>query len=171
MTVLTKSNFIKVNLKLKKWLKGIIADVHPTVKFGENTYVWSFAVICEGVEIGDNCVVGSGVFIGRSCKIGNNVRIQDKAFIVDRMIIEDDVFIGPCVVTTNDKYPVVNNPNYEALPPFLGRGCSIGANATILPGVKIGSYAMVGAGAVVTKDIAPDTIVVGCPAVVKRKGL
>jgi acetyltransferase-like isoleucine patch superfamily enzyme len=146
------------------WLKGVIADVHPTVKFGKNTYVWSFAVICEGVEIGNNCVIGSGVFIGRDCKIGNNVRIQDKAFIVDRMIIEDEVFVGPCVVTTNDKYPVVNNPRYEALSPILGMGCSIGANATVLPGVRIGSYAMVGAGAVVTRNVPSRTTVIGSPA-------
>ena|SRR4030042_3266321 len=147
-----------------KWLKGVIADVHPTVKFGKNSYVWSFAVICEGVEIGDNCVVGSGVFIGRNCKIGNNVRIQDKAFLVDRMIIQDNVFIGPCVAMTNDKYPMVNNLNYEALPPILENGCSLGANCTILPGVRIGRGAMIGAGAVVTKDVLPGEVVVGSPA-------
>lgn len=148
----------------KPWLKGIIADVHPTVKIGLNSFVWSFAVICEGVEIGNNCVVGSGVFIGRDCKIGDNVRIQDKAFLVDRMIIQDNVFIGPCVVMTNDKYPVVNNLNYDALPPILENGCSLGANCTILPGVRIGRNAMIGAGAVVTKDVLPWEVVIGSPA-------
>ena len=140
-------------MKNKKWFKGVMADVDPSVKIGKNSYVWSFAVICKDVVIGDNCVVGSGVFIGRNCKIGNNVRIQDKAHITDRMTIEDDVFIGPCAVTMNDKRPIVNNPNYEVSPPYLEKGCSIGANSMILPGVRIGSHAMIGAGAVVTKDV------------------
>lgn len=150
------------------WLKGIIADVHPSVKIGENSYIWSFAVICEGVEIGNNSVVGSGVYIGRGCKIGNGVRIQDKAHITDHMIIEDNVFIGPCAVTMNDKYPMANNPSYKVCAPHLSKGCSIGANAMILPGVKIGEGAMVGSGSVVTKDVESNTVVMGCPA--KRMG-
>jgi len=149
---------------MKRWLKGVIADVHPTVKFGRNSYVWSFAVICEGVEIGDNCVVGSGVYIGKGCKIGNNVRIQDKAHLTDRMIIEDAVFVGPCVVTMNDKYPVVNNPGYKCCPPRFEKGCSVGAGAAILPGVTVGRGAMVASGSVVARDVLPGTVVMGCPA-------
>jgi acetyltransferase-like isoleucine patch superfamily enzyme len=151
------------------YLKGIMADVHPSVTIGENSFVWSFAVICRDVVIGDNCVVGSGVYIGKGCKIGNNVRIQDKAHITDRMIIEDDVFIGPCAVTMNDKYPVVNNPEYVAFPPYFEKGCSIGSNATILPGVRIGAYAIVGAGAVVTKDVPAYIVVFGVPAIPKQE--
>jgi len=148
----------------KKYLKGVMADVHPSVKIGKNSYVWSFAVILEGVEIGDNCVVGSGVYIGKNTKIGNNVRIQDKAHITDRMTIEDDVFIGPNATTMNDKYPQVFNPNYKVCPPYVEKGCSIGANATILPGIRIGKGSIIGAGSVVTKDVPPVTIVMGVPA-------
>jgi acetyltransferase-like isoleucine patch superfamily enzyme len=84
------------------------------------------------------------------------------------MTIEDNVFIGPCAVTMNDKYPVVNNPSYVACPPYLETHCSIGAGAVILPGVRVGRGSMVGAGAVVTKDVAPLTLVVGCPATHKE---
>ncbi len=169
MVVLNKLNFINMSQRVKRWLKGVVVDVHPSVSFGKDTYVWSFAVICEGTTIGDNCVIGSGVFIGKHCRIGNNVRIQSKAFLVNQMVVKDDVFIGPCAVTMDDKYPVVNNSNYKKCPPFFEKGCSIGANAMILPGVRIGHHAMVGAGAVVTKDVLPGVLVVGCPAISKGK--
>lgn len=151
------------------WLKGVIADVHPTVKFGENTFVWSFAVICEGVEIGGNSVVGSNSFIGKNCKIGDRVRIQSNVFLSNGTIIEDDVIIGPGVSMTDDKYPIVCNPSYLSLPPYIERGCSIGAGAVILPGVRIGEKALVGAGAVVTRDVPSGTTVVGCPAKINQK--
>ncbi len=146
------------------WLKGIVADVHPTVKFGKNSYVWSFAIICKGVEIGDNCVIGSAVYIGKETKIGNNVRIGDKAHVTDHMTIENGVFIAPMAIMMNDKRPVVNNPGFERLDPYLEEGCSLGCASVILPGVRVGRKAMVGAGAVVTKDVFPGTTVTGCPA-------
>lgn len=130
--------------------------------------VWSFAVICEGVTVGDDCVIGSRVFVGKGCKIGNGVRIQDGAHLTPGMIVEDDVFIGPMVVTMNDKYPKVRNPNYEARPPHLSEGCSIGAGAVLLPGIRVGKYASIGAGAVVTKDVPDGMIVVGNPAKTKK---
>lgn len=163
--------FLGETLSKAKWLKGIIADVHSTVRIGKNSFVWSFAVICRGVVIGDNCVIGSGVYIGKGCRIGNNVRIQDKAHITDRMTIEDSVFIGPCAVTMNDKYPKVNNPKYEVSPPYFETGCSIGANSMILPGVRVGSYAIVGAGSVVTKNVTPGTLVYGIPSRESKKKL
>jgi UDP-2-acetamido-3-amino-2,3-dideoxy-glucuronate N-acetyltransferase len=146
-------------------MKGILADIHSSVKFGNNVSVWSFAVICEGVEIGDDCAIGSGVYVGKNCKIGNGVRIQDKAHITDYAIFEDKVFIGPCVVTMNDRYPKVNNPEYRREPPYFEEGCSVGAGAVILPGVRVGKFSMIGAGAVVTKDVAARTTVIGCPAI------
>ena len=151
------------------WLKGIIADVHPTVKIGRESYVWSFAVICPGVEIGDGCVVGSGVYIGRNCKIGNGVRIQDKVHITDHTVVEDNVFFGPCAVTMNDRYPRSGNPDYIMEPPYFEEGCSIGAGAVILPGVRIGKYSIVAAGAVVTKNISENVVVAGIPAVFMRQ--
>ncbi len=146
------------------WLKGIVADIHPSVRFGKDTYVWSFAVICEGVEIGDNSVIGSGVYIGRNTKIGNNVRIGDKAHVTDHMIIEDNVFIAPMAIMMNDKRPVVNNPGFKRCDPYLEESCSLGCASVILPGVRVGKRAMIGAGAVVTKNVDPKTTVIGCPA-------
>lgn len=151
----------------KPWLKGIIADVHPSVVIGENTAIWSFAVLLADTIIGSNCAVGSSCYIGKRCKIGNNVRIQDKAHITDETIIEDDVFIGPCVVTMNDRHPR-SGKSYTMEPPYFERGCSIGAGAVILPGVRIGENSMVGAGAVVTKSIPPNVVVTGIPAIFKR---
>lgn len=146
-------------------LKGVIADIHPSVTMGEGTDVWSFAVILEGTEIGSNCAIGSCAYVGRRCKIGNNVRIQDKVHITDNVIMEDNVFVGPCAVTMDDRYPRAGKP-YKHEPPYFEEGCSIGAGAVILPGVRIGKNAMVGAGAVVTHNVLPNMIVIGIPAVV-----
>jgi acetyltransferase-like isoleucine patch superfamily enzyme len=151
------------------WLKGIIADVHPSVVLGENTFVWSFAVVLEGAVIGDNCAIGSGVYVGKNCKLGNWVRLQDKVHITDHITIEDNVFFGPCAVTMNDRYPKSNNPGYSIYPPFFEEGCSIGAGAVILPGVRVGKNSIVGAGAVVTHDVPEGIVVAGVPAIFKRK--
>jgi acetyltransferase-like isoleucine patch superfamily enzyme len=145
-------------------IKGIVADVHETAKLGAGTVVWSFAVVCAGVRTGVNCAIGSGVYVGRDAVLGESVRVQDKAHLTDRMVIGDRVFIGPCAVFVNDRHPRVNNPRYRAEPPIVEDDASIGANATILPGVRIGRGAVVGAGAVVTKDVEPYTTVVGNPA-------
>jgi len=151
------------------WLKGMIADVHPSVKMGENTFVWSFAIICEGVVIGNNCVVGSAVYIGKETKIGNGVRIGDKAHVTDHMTIEDNVFIAAMAIMMNDKYPIVNNPRFKRCDPYLEEGCSIGCASVILPGVRIGKKAIVGAGAVVSHDVPPGVIIRGLPArIIKR---
>ena len=131
--------------------------------------MWSFAVICEGVEVGNDCVVGSGVYIGKDTKIGNGVRIEDKAHITDHMIIEDNVFIATGVLMVNDKKPIANNPNYTRCNPKLREGCSLGCGAIILPGVEVGKGAMVGAGAVVTKNVEPGDCVIGCPAQPMRR--
>ena len=140
------------------------AVIHHTVKFGENVTVWQFASILEGTEIGDDCVVGSGVWIGRNCVLGKGVRIQDKAHITNNAIIGDDVFIGPGVMTSDDKYPRVGNKEYQSFPPIICDGASLGAGVILLPGVKIGKGAMVGAGAVVTRDVPPNLTVLGVPA-------
>lgn len=147
-----------------------MADVHPltvvdsSVRFGERVKVYQFATICAGTVIGDDCVIGSSVWIGRNCLIRNGVRIQDKAFIVNGAVICSDVFIGPGVVMTDDRHPVAGNKEYNAEPPFICSGASIGAGAVILPGVRIGVRARVGAGAVVTHDVPSDLTVIGLPA-------
>jgi UDP-2-acetamido-3-amino-2,3-dideoxy-glucuronate N-acetyltransferase len=138
--------------------------VHPSAVLGGGSVVWQFANICLGVKTGTNCAIGSGVYVGRYTVMGDDVRVQDKAHLTDRMIIGDRVFIGPCAVFINDRHPVVNNPDYKPEPPIVEDDVSVGANATILPGVRLGRGCVVGAGAVVTKDVAPGTIVAGNPA-------
>jgi len=145
------------------YLKGVIVDIHPSVKVGENTSIWSFVVILEGSKIGSNSILGSSVYIGRNCKIGTNVRIQDKVLLTDGVVVEDDVFIGPGVITTDSKYPKSGQPCIH-LPCYFEKGCSIGAGAIILPGVRIGKNSMVGAGSLVTNDISPNTTWAGNPA-------
>ncbi len=150
-------------------MKGVVADVHPTVRVGKNTSIWSFVVILRDVVIGDECMIGSHVLINQSVQIGNRVRIQAGAQIAEYMIVEDDVFIGPAVLTMADKKPKIGehydyNTGGRPLPPYFKKGCSIGSGAVILPGVVIGENALVGAGAVVTKDVSPYDCVMGCPA-------
>jgi len=126
--------------------------------------VYPGATVCEGVTFGAGCVVGTNAYVGKYCQLGERVRIQHGAFIPNRTIIGHRVFIGPNSTMTDDAWPRVDNPHYDAQPPILEDDCNIGAGAILLPGVRIGHHATVGAGAVVTKDVAPYTVVVGCPA-------
>jgi len=133
--------------------------ISPGVKIGKGTKVWHFVNLYE-CQIGENCVIASYCEIGRNVKIGNNCKIECRAFLPEGVTIEDDVFIGPSVTFTNDKYP----PSQERTKTLVKRGASIGANSTIICGVTIGEQAMVGAGSVVTKNVAPHTLVLGNPA-------
>lgn len=124
-----------------------------------------------GCEIGDGCSIGAFVEIRKQVKIGRNVKIQAFVFIPEGVTIEDGVFIGPQACFTNDKYPAAQNPDgslkeaddWEIIPTLVKRGASIGANATILCGITIGEYAMIGAAAVVTRDVPSYAIVTGSP--------
>lgn len=138
--------------------------IDPSVKLGSNTKVWHFAVILADVEIGSNCSIGSHAEIGRGSRIGSNTRISYGVFLPSRSLISHDVFIGPGVIFTDDKYPLAGNANYNAEPPTIGHGASIGAGAVILPGIHIGPQALIGAGAIVTHDVPPGTHVRGEPA-------
>lgn len=144
-------------------IKGMV-DIAADVKFGELCIVWNFTTICPGVEIGDRCAIGGRVYIGRNTKIGSDVRIQDGAHITDHMTIGDGVFIGAHVVTMNDRYPEVNNPQYKNEPPIIEDDVAIGCNATILPGVRLGRGCMIAAGAIIAHDVEPGMIVRGEPA-------
>ena len=126
--------------------------------------IYPTAIVCDGVTMGAGCVIGSHVYVGKGCVLGEGVRIQHGAFLCNRMRIGDRVFVGPHVTTTDDKWPRVNNPHYYADPPILEDDCNIGAGAILLPGVRIGHHATVGAGAVVTKDVAAGATVAGVPA-------
>lgn len=145
-----------------------LADVAEAT-IGEGTRIWQFVVILKGAVIGANCNICAHTMIEGDVVVGDNVTIKNGVFLWDGTRIEDDVFIGPNATFTNDPFP-----RSKAYPDaFTGitvrRGASIGANATLLPGVTIGEHAMVGAGAVVTKDVEPYSVVVGNPAKIVRR--
>jgi len=136
--------------------------VGPGVRIGKGTKVWHF-VNLYGCQIGENCVISSFCEIGTDVRIGNNCKIECRAFIPTGVEIEDEVFIGPSVTFTNDKYPRAK-AEWKITKTLVKKGVAIGANCTIICGVTIGEGAMVGAGSVVTKDVAPYTLVIGNPA-------
>lgn len=146
---------------------------HPTAiveseEIGEGTKIWHFAHIREKAKIGRNCNIGKGVYIDTEVKIGNNVKIQNFVSVYRGVKIEDDVFIGPSVTFTNDLYPrAFIWGEDKIIPTLVKRGASIGANSTIICGITIGEYAMIGAGSVVTRDVPPFGLVYGNPARLK----
>ena len=144
--------------------------VDEGAEIGEGTKIWHFCHIMSGAKIGSNCSLGQNVNVGGKAVIGNGVKIQNNVSIYDRVEIEDDVFCGPSMVFTNVINPrafVERKTEYKKT--VLKKGCSIGANATVVCGVTIGEYALVGAGAVVTKDVPPYSLVYGNPARVQGK--
>jgi acetyltransferase-like isoleucine patch superfamily enzyme len=145
--------------------------IAPDVQFGENVRLFGF-VNLYGCSIGDNTKVGAFVEIQKNAAIGRNVKISSHTFVCEGVQIEDEVFIGHNVSFINDKFPRGTNPDgglqteadWQVVPTIVKRGASIGTGSTILCGVTIGEGAMIGAGSVVTRDVAPHTIVVGVPA-------
>ena len=139
-------------------------------EIGEGTKIWHFCHIMSGAKIGRNCSLGQNVYVGSHAIIGNGVKIQNNVSVYDNVIIEDDVFCGPSCVFTN-----VINPRafierkHEYRKTIVKKGASIGANATIICGVTIGKYALVGAGSVVTRDIPDYALAYGCPARVQGR--
>jgi acetyltransferase-like isoleucine patch superfamily enzyme len=141
------------------------AHVSGRATIGKGSEVWAFASLHDDVRVGERCTVGSGVHIGPNVKIGNGCKIQNGAQLFEGVTLEDDVFVGPHAVFTNVTIPrAFINRRAEFKPTFVNRGVSIGANATIRCGITIGEYAMIGAGAVVTKNVRPHSLVVGNPA-------
>ncbi|MDA3875886.1 MAG: acyltransferase [Halothiobacillus sp.] len=134
----------------------------------EGTRVWQFVVIMKGAQIGRHCNVCAHTLIEGDVIIGDRVTLKSGVFIWDGTRIEDDVFIGPNVTLTNDPYPRSKEYPDTFSGIIIKHHASIGANATLLPGITIGEYAMVGAGAVVTKDVPPRAVVVGNPAKIIR---
>ncbi len=139
--------------------------IDENVEIGSETKIWHFSHILGDSKIGLNCTIGQNVVIGPNVKIGNNVKIQNNVSIYDGVTLEDDVFCGPSCVFTN-----VNNPRSEIIrkdeyrKTIVRRGVSIGANATIICGKELGEYSFIAAGAVVTKEVEPHSLVAGNPA-------
>jgi acetyltransferase-like isoleucine patch superfamily enzyme/dTDP-4-dehydrorhamnose 3,5-epimerase-like enzyme len=143
--------------------------IHPssyvlTKKIGKGTRIWAFCNILEKASIGINCNICDHTFIENDVIIGDRVTLKCGVQLWDGIRIEDDVFIGPNATFANDKFPRSKKFPKEFLKTIVRKGASIGANATILPGITIGENSMVGAGAVVTKDVPPNAIVTGNPA-------
>lgn len=132
-------------------------------KIGRDSRIWAFAHILPNAQIGMECNIADHVFIENDVIVGNRVTIKCGVQLWDGLRIEDDVFIGPNATFTNDLFPRSKQYPKEFLKTFIQKGASIGANATILPGITIGQKAMVGAGAVVTRSVPPHAIVVGNP--------
>ena len=147
-------------------------SIHPssdvqTKQVGEGTRIWQYVVVLPGAAIGRDCNICSHCFIENKVVVGDRVTVKCGVQLWDGVTLEDDVFVGPNVTFTNDLNPRSRNA-VALLPTLVKKGASIGANATILPGLTIGEGAMVGAGAVVTKDVPPRSLVVGNPARVVR---
>ena len=143
--------------------------IHPSSdvqskQIGEGTRIWQYVVILPEAIIGRDCNICSHCFIENKVVVGDRVTIKCGVQLWDGVTLEDDVFVGPNVTFTNDLQPRSRNAAAELLPTVVKKGASIGANATILPGLTIGEGAMVGAGSVVTKDVPSGVTVVGNPA-------
>jgi len=139
--------------------------IDNNVKIGENTKIWHFCHILSNTKIGRNCSFGQNCVVGPNVKVGDGVKVQNNISIYDGVEIEDDVFLGPSMVFTNVINPraFIQRKN-EFKKTLLKKGCSIGANATIVCGITIGEYALIGAGAVVNRDVKPYALMVGVPA-------
>jgi acetyltransferase-like isoleucine patch superfamily enzyme len=140
------------------------ADVEEGARIGAGTKIWHLAHIRSSAHLGADCVIGRNVYVDANVMIGDLVKIQNNVSVYQGVMLEDEVFVGPCAVFTNDLRPRAQNPEWQITPTLVRKGASIGANATIVCGVEIGSYAMVAAGSVVTRNVAPYQLVAGNPA-------
>lgn len=140
------------------------ADVSEKAIIGTGSKIWNNAQVREGAFLGHSCIVSKNAYIDTAVSIGNNVKIQNNVNVYKGVTIEDDVFCGPSMTFTNDMFPRATNTDWQITPTLVQKGASIGAGAVVVCGVIIGEYAMVGSGAVVTKNVAPYALVVGNPA-------
>ncbi len=143
--------------------------IHPlsdvqTEQIGPGTRIWQFTVVLPGAIIGSNCNINAQVFIENDVKIGDRVTVKCGVQIWDGIEIEDDVFIGPNVTFTNDLTPKSKRYPSEFKKTLIKRGTSIGANSTILPGISIGAYAMIGAGSIISREVPDHALIYGSPA-------
>ena len=148
------------------------ADLESNVEIGRGTSVWHRAQIRTAARLGAECVIGRDAFIDEGVRIGDRVKIQNQALVYHGVTIEDGVFVGPGAILTNDRYPraitsagdLARADDWTVSPITLRRGCSVGAGAVVIAGVDVGTFATVGAGAVVTKTVPSHALVAGNPA-------
>ncbi|MBQ6608079.1 MAG: N-acetyltransferase [Firmicutes bacterium] len=140
--------------------------VDDNVKIGKGTKIWHFSHILKGAEIGENCSLGQNVNVGNNVKIGNGCKLQNNVSVYEGVELEDYVFCGPSMVFTNDLTPRAKYPKGSAgyKKTILKEGATVGANATVVCGHKIGRWAMIAAGAVVTKNVPDHALMAGVPA-------
>ena len=141
------------------------AIVDDNVSIGENTKIWHFSHILSNTTIGENCSFGQNCVVGPKVKMGSGIKVQNNISIYEGVEVEDDVFLGPSMVFTNVINPrafIVRREEFKKT--LLKKGCSIGANATVVCGVTIGEYALIGSGAVINRDVKPYALMVGVPA-------
>ena len=148
------------------------AEVSPEAVIGPGTSIWNQAQVREGARIGAGCIVGKNAYVDAGVVIGDRCKIQNNVSLFHGVTVEDGVFVGPHVCFTNDRVPRAINPDgspktdedWEVSPTLVRTGAALGANSTILPGITIGRWAMIGAGSVVTRDVADRELVAGNPA-------
>jgi UDP-2-acetamido-3-amino-2,3-dideoxy-glucuronate N-acetyltransferase len=148
------------------------AEVAPSATIGPRTRVWHFAQVRDGAVIGADCVLGKDVYVDRDVRVGDACKLQNGVYVFHGFTVEDGVFLGPGVMLLNDKHPRAINPDgtpkgeadWSVSEGVVGYGAAVGGGAILLPGVKVGRMAVIGAGAVVTRDVAERAIVVGHPA-------
>jgi UDP-2-acetamido-3-amino-2,3-dideoxy-glucuronate N-acetyltransferase len=140
------------------------SEVHETATIGEGTKIWNWTKIRENASIGSNCKIGQCSYIDKDVNIGKNCKIQNGVSVYTGVIIGDDVLIGPNVTFTNDRHPRAHNKDWKILETIVEEGASIGANATIVCGVRLGKHCMIAAGAIVTKNVPSHALMAGLPA-------
>jgi UDP-2-acetamido-3-amino-2,3-dideoxy-glucuronate N-acetyltransferase len=153
---------------MKSYFAHESAYIDQGCEIGEGTKIWHFSHIMANCKIGKNCNIGQNVVVSPEVVLGNNVKVQNNVSIYTGVTCDDDVFLGPSMVFTNVINPrsAISRKN-EYLPTIVGKGATIGANATIVCGHNIGAYSFIGAGAVVTKDVPNHALVIGNPARLK----
>lgn len=140
------------------------AEVSEKAEIGDGTKIWNQAQVRENSKIGTDCIISKNVYIDSGAVIGDRVKIQNNVNVYHGVVVEDDVFLGPSMTFTNDMFPRAFNSDWKITDTMVRRGASIGANVTVICGIEIGEFAMIGAGSVVSRDVKPHALVLGNPA-------